>query len=207
VKARAYLPLIEALAVLALTLWAATQFQLPTLWLVVPLVVITLAGRPYDEYGLTFRNRGSLLFHAIVSLAVFVPYVFGHYLWEYWNDGRAFDFRLPPGLAREIVTQTLIVALPEEFFFRGYLQTQLDKVFDRPHTLLRARVGLGLPIAAAIFAICHVPFGGPMRMIVFFPGLLYGWLRARTDTIVVPTLYHAASNVLMRVMVASLGGS
>jgi membrane protease YdiL (CAAX protease family) len=41
-------------------------------------------------------------------------------------------------------------------------------------------------------------------MIVFFPGLLYGWLRARTDTIIVPTLYHAASNILMKVMIASL---
>ena len=46
--------------------------------------------------------------------------------------------------------------------------------------------------------------GGPARLIVFFPGVLYGWLRARTDTIVVPTLYHAASNVLMQIMLASL---
>jgi membrane protease YdiL (CAAX protease family) len=177
---------------------------LPTLWFLVPLVLITVARRPYEEYGLTLRNPGSILFHGIVSLAVFLPYAFGHYIWEYWYAGADFDLRLPANLGNEIVVQTLIVALPEEFFFRGYLQTQFDKSFGRPYRFLRADVGLGLPIAAAVFALCHVPFGGPARMIVFFPGLLYGWLRARTDTIVAPTLYHAASNILMKVMIASL---
>lgn len=185
-------------------MYAAIRFQSPTLWFLVPLIVITVARRPYEEYGLTWRNPGSPLFHLTVSLAVFLPYAVGHYLWRYWIEGTAFGFRLPPHFGWEIVTQTLIVALPEEFFFRGYMQTQLDKSFGRPWRYLGANVGFGLPIAAAIFAICHVPLGGPVRMIVFFPGLLYGWLRARTDTIVVPTLYHAASNVLMRVMVLSL---
>ena len=41
-------------------------------------------------------------------------------------------------------------------------------------------------------------------VIVFFPGVLYGWLRARTGTIAIPTLYHAASNLLMEVMLESL---
>lgn len=186
------------------TLIISTGLENPTLWFLIPLVVITVARRPYEEYGLTLRNPGSLLFHLVVSLAVFLPYVFGHYLWGYWTAGAFFDLRIPPNLAGQILDQTLIVALPEEFFFRGYLQTQFDKTLGRPYKLLRADVGLGLPMAAAMFALCHVPFGGPARMIVFFPGLLYGWLRARTDTIVVPTLYHAASNVLMKVMITSL---
>jgi len=197
-------PVIEGLLVLTLTLIISTGLQLPTLWFLVPLVLITVTGRPYEEYGLTLRNPGSLLFHAIVSLAIFLPYAFGHYIFEYLTAGATFSLRLPEHFAADIVDQTLIVALPEEFFFRGYLQTQFDKTFGRPHKFLRADVGLGLPLAAAVFALCHVPFGGPPRMIVFFPGLLYGWLRARTDTIVVPTLYHAASNVLMKVMIASL---
>jgi membrane protease YdiL (CAAX protease family) len=134
----------------------------------------------------------------IVIVAVFLPYAFGHWLWAYTTAGATFDFRLPEHLGSLVFNETLIVALPEEFFFRGYLQTQLDKTFGRPYRFLGADVGFGLPIAAAVFALCHVPFGGPPRMIVFFPGLLYGWLRARTDTIIVPTLYHAASNVLMK---------
>lgn len=187
-----------------MTLYITTGSRLPTFWFLVPLVFITIMRRPYDEYGLTLRNPGSILFHAVVSLAVFLPYAFGHYLFQYWTAGVAFDFRVPSNLGWVILDQTLVVALPEEFFFRGYLQTQFDKSFGRPYRFLRANVGLGLPLAAAVFALCHVPFGGPARMIVFFPGLLYGWLRARTDTIVVPTLYHAASNVLMKVMIASL---
>lgn len=202
-----YWPVVEGLMLLVPTLILHELLQLPTLWFLVPLVVITVARRPYEDYGLTLRNPGSLRFHLVVAVAVFLPYALGHYFWEYLNEGKSFDLRWPPDLANEILVQTLIVALPEEFFFRGYLQTQLDKSFGRPHHLLGARLGWGLPIAAFLFALCHVPFGGPARMIVFFPGLLYGWLRARTDTILVPTLYHAASNVLMKVMVISLASS
>lgn len=203
--ARSRWPAVEGAAVLLATLYAATALQLPTLWFLVPLAIVTAARRPYEDYALTWRNPGSPLFHVIVTLAVFVPYAVGHYLWEHWYAGSEFHLRLPPALGREIAVQVLIVALPEEFFFRGYLQVQLDKTFGRPFRFLGARFGAGLPIAAAAFALCHVPFGGPGRLMTFFPGLLYGWLRARTGTIAVPVAYHAASNLLMRIMVTSLG--
>ncbi|HOI10193.1 MAG TPA: CPBP family glutamic-type intramembrane protease, partial [Myxococcota bacterium] len=37
----------------------------------------------------------------------------------------------------------------------------------------------------------------PFRLAVFVPGLLFGWLRERTRSIVAPALLHAASNVLL----------
>ncbi len=201
---RSFRPLLEGLLVLVPTLYVTAALGVPTLWFAIPLVVITIARRPYEDYGLTLHNPGTPLFHAVVSLFVFLPYALGHYLWVYWNLGTPFDLRLPGDLMNEVFVQTLIVALPEEFFFRGYMQTQIDKSFGRPYRFLGASVGLGVPIAAALFALCHVPFGGVDRMVVFFPGLLYGWLRARTGTVVVPTLYHAASNLLMKVMIVSL---
>jgi len=204
VSARRYQPALEGLALLAVTLPLAVGLHLSTLWFVIPLAVVTFTKRPYPEYGLGFDRPGNLRFHILVATLVFIPYAVGHYLLAHWWFGAHFQFQLPSELLRSIFDQVLLIALPEEFFFRGYLQTQFDQVWGRPYRLLGAEVGIGLPLAAALFAACHVLFGGPARLIVFFPGLLYGWLRARTGTIAVPTLYHAFSNLLMQTMLVSL---
>jgi uncharacterized protein len=204
VNLRRYAPIAEAMALLVITFPLAVGLHLPTLWLLAPLVLITLAKRPYATYGLGLDRPGSIGFHVAVILTVFVPYVIGHYALAHWWYGGAFHFRLPPEFLWSIPEQVLIVALPEEFFFRGYVQTQYDAVCATPYQLLGARWGAGLPIAAALFALCHIVYGGAARLVVFFPGLFYGWLRARTGTMAVPTLYHAASNLLMQIMLASL---
>lgn len=202
--ARGYGPVIEGLALLAVTFPLAVGLHLSTLWFVVPLAVITLTKRPYPEYGLSLERPGSVGFHVTVVALVFIPYTIGHYLLAHWLDGATFHLRLPPDVVGSAFDQILLIALPEEFFFRGYLQTQFDSVWGRPYRLLGADWGIALPLAAALFALCHVLFGGPVRLIVFFPGLLYGWLRVRTGTIAVPTLYHAFSNLLMQTMLVSL---
>ena len=199
-----YQPIVEALALLAITFPAALALHQPTLWLLAPFALLTFTKRPYSRYGLTLDRPGSIRLHASVVAAIFVPYVFGHYALAHWTAGARFNFRLPPDVLSSAVDQVLVIGLPEEFFFRGYLQTQLDQACGTPYRLLGARWGIGLPLAAALFAACHLLYGGPVRLLVFFPGLLYGWLRARTGTIVVPTLYHAASNLLMQIMLASL---
>jgi len=199
-----YAPLVEAAVVLGVTFVLAIGLSLPTLWLLIPLIVLTVARRPYRAYGFTWQHAGGWRLHVAVIAAVLVPYVIGHYAWARWWLGQSFDFQLRSGLLGLALEQVLIVGLPEESFFRGYLQTQGDMVWKRPYRLLGARWGLGLPVAAFFFALCHVPHGGVERMITFFPGLFYGWLRARTGTVLVPVLYHAASNVLMRVMLDSL---
>lgn len=194
----------EAIGLLAVTLPLALTFNLPTLWLLAPLLLLALSKRPIEDYGLVWSGFGTPAFHLLVAGAVFVPYCAGHYLFAHWRYGADFELRLPPGFATQILDQFVGVALPEEFFFRGYLQTQLDRAWGTPWRVLGARVGAGWLVADALFAACHVFHGGPARLIVFFPGLLYGWLRARTDTIAVPVAYHAVSNLLMSVMLNSL---
>ncbi len=201
---RRYAPLAEAFALLAVTLPAAVGLHLPTLWLLAPLVLLTFTRRSHVAYGLTLRGVGHVRFHLAVIAAVFIPYALGHYALAHWWFGAEFRLRAPPTFLWLVFDQVFLVALPEEVFFRGYFQAQLDAVWDRPYRLFGAQWGIGLPVAAALFAACHVIYGGPVRLIVFFPGVLYGWLRARRSTIVVPTLYHAASNLLMEIMQASL---
>lgn len=200
---------VEALAVLAVTLPAALLSGQSSLWFLVPFALVTLSRRDYSEFGLDLapaaRARwGGLGFHAATAVIVFVPYAVGHYLLARWLLGQRFHFQLPDALPWLLADQLLGIGLPEEFFFRGYLQSQLNRTFGRPWQLLGVRCGWGLPLASALFALCHVPLGGVGQLIVFFPGLLYGWLRERTDGVLVPTIYHAFSNVLLKIMLASL---
>ena len=199
-------PLLEGLCVLAVTLALARASRLPTIWLLAPLVPIVLGRRPAPDYGLSLERPGSSGFHLAVSAGVFVPYVIAYGLWARLAHGASFHPALPPAFAQAVLDQCLIIALPEEFFFRGYLQTQFDRALGTPRTFFGAPWGWGLPLAAALFAACHTLDGGWPRLIVFFPGLWFGWLRARTGTILVPAGYHAASNLLLAVMRASFNG-
>jgi len=203
---RRYQPIVEASLLLVATFALVVVLRLPTLWFLGPFAVIVFTGRSSATYGLTLGHPGSLGLHAAVVVAVYVPYVLGHYALASWWLGQRFRFSLPPGLTEYALDQVLTVALPEEFFFRGYVQTQCDRVWGKPCDLWGAKCGVGVPLAAVLFTACRVLRGGPVWLSTLFPGLLYGWLRARTNTIVVPTLYHAASAVLMQVMLQSFGG-
>jgi membrane protease YdiL (CAAX protease family) len=96
-----------------------------------------------------------------------------------------------------ILGQLVVVALPEEAFFRGYVQTAFDRSFPRRVNVLGADVGLGLILASALFAVGHLAtVWNPARLAVFFPSLVFGWMRARTGGIGAGVLFHATCNVL-----------
>lgn len=100
----------------------------------------------------------------------------------------------------------LVVALPEEAFFRGYVQSALDERWGTPHFLLGARVGWAFVATSALFALGHLlatPY--PARLAVFFPSLLFGWLRNRTGGIGASVLFHAICNVVAAVLAAGYG--
>jgi membrane protease YdiL (CAAX protease family) len=110
----------------------------------------------------------------------------------------AFAFRLPGSLALTIALQLLVVALPEELFYRGWMQTAWARLRpDRGFTVLGARLGHGFLTTQLLFAAGHLVSGQPWRLATFFPGLLFGWLRARTGSVVAPIVAHALSNLLI----------
>ena len=109
-----------------------------------------------------------------------------------------------------LASQLLLVALPEEFFYRGYLQQRLREGLsggratgaEAPRgrwTPGPLRVSLPNLLTSVLFAIGHVIVGlDPARLAVFFPSLLFGWLRERTDGIVAPIVCHAACNMMVQ---------
>lgn len=101
-----------------------------------------------------------------------------------------------------LLVQFAGIALPEEVFYRGYAQGRLATVFRRRWRFLGADLGWHIPVASALFAVSHlVAIPAPFRLAVFFPGLLFGWLRERTGSVLAPAILHALSNVLLELMV------
>jgi uncharacterized protein len=104
-------------------------------------------------------------------------------------------------LAEFCLVQLLVVALPEELFFRGFLLGLLEKRFPPKRRWLGGGIGIALVLSSLAFALIHIPKDGDPRVLAtFFPGLLFGWMRSATGSILAPTLVHGASNILIRVL-------
>jgi membrane protease YdiL (CAAX protease family) len=115
--------------------------------------------------------------------------------------------RPPPGLALLVPIQLLVVALPEELFYRGFLQTAWARTApERGVTVLGARLGAGFLWTQALFAAGHLVVPQPWRLGTFFPGLLFGWLRERTGGLAAPVVLHALSNLFIAALEASFYG-
>jgi len=195
---------IEAVVLMLIVLPLAVFLGLPTLWFVAPFAVVTLTGRRLEDYGLTLRNPGSLRFHVAVCAIVFGSYALLHYAFAHWYLGRHFSPTLPPDFPRLVVDQIVLIGLSEEFFFRGYMQTQFNQWLGKPHRFLGAGYGPGLIVAAVLFGLCHLVGGDVTRFRTAFFGLFAGWLRERTGTIIVPAAYHGAANLLYDFMQSSM---
>ena len=111
-------------------------------------------------------------------------------------------FRLPDGFWLQCAAQLIVVGLPEEVFFRAYIQGRLQEAWPATAKLLGAPVGVALIVQAILFGFGHflVNFE-PQGFSRILPGLAFGWLYARTRSVLAGTLFHAACNIAMELLV------
>jgi membrane protease YdiL (CAAX protease family) len=136
----------------------------------------------------------------LVALLVFPPFVLAFRLWH--RVEHPFTFHPPSAPLDFVLTHLIAIALPEEALFRGYFQTRLSDLWP-----VRLRV-LGAELApravvwqAGAFALLHFLVGfSPVRLAVFFPGLLFGWLRAKRGGIGASVWFHAMCNLLAELL-------
>lgn len=171
-------------------------------FLYAPVLFSWLRGRDFAEYGLFLRAPARTAAVGLGSSAVLLG-VFGggyallapHLLILPWGPG--FE-GTPLDVARFAAGQFLVVALAEEFFYRGYLQERFEHRFGTPWRILGAPLGPGWLLAAALFAAGHLADGfNPARLLTFFPGLWYGWCRARSGNVYAGVAAHGLSNLLI----------
>ena len=98
-----------------------------------------------------------------------------------------------------LVMHILTVALPEEYFFRGFVQRVLkDKLPSIKVPLLPGKFPIAIVVASLLFALCHLAsVPAPTRLAVFFPSLIFGWMYERSGSLTQPIIYHALSNVVL----------
>jgi membrane protease YdiL (CAAX protease family) len=156
--------------------------------------------------GQALRAAGWALALAAVC---FIPFYFGFRAWAHWvwHVKHPFAVSLAAGrTASEVAAQLLIVALPEEAFYRGYVQTRLGQAWPARLRLFGAEVGPSIVVTSAIFALGHyATIHDPARLAVFFPSLLFGWLRARTGGVGAPVAFHALCNLFSESLMRGYG--
>ena len=172
------------------------------LFLYVPLAVLhTMRRRPQD-FGITFQGIGTSLRMTVAFSVLFLPpfflaYSLYHAVWFH----SAPHLRVSPDLPLLFVYHLLCVALPEEVFYRGYVQSRLNMAFPGRIRIFSAYVGFGWIYTALLFAFGHFLITHRLeRWATFLPGLLFGWLRERTGSILAPTLFHALCNAAVLLM-------
>lgn len=194
-------------------------------FLYLPLHAIAYRGEDWPDYGLSTRTLGKdLKLFGIMSALVFPLFVLGYFVFVEavmpqmpkdllrtltpYPDASMirFQFRLPDRFTEWLIDDLFVVALPEEFFYRGFLQSRLRDAWPGGRTFLGARLGAAFWVTAILFALGHLAIFEVWRLAVFFPALLFGWMRERTNSVVAGALFHAASNLLIKILDASFFG-
>jgi uncharacterized protein len=192
------------------------------LFLYVPMVVLARRKQDLYDYGLRAAPLARGLATAAVAMAIIFPvFAVGYFVfYEVACHEKLLAHLVPRGMCAQYgglpalhvpaltwslvefcLVQMLVVALPEELFFRGFLLGLLEKRFPPKRRLLGGGVGLALVLSSLAFAIIHIPKDGDPRVLAtFFPGLLFGWMRSATGSILASTITHGASNILIRLL-------
>lgn len=153
-----------------------------------------LDPEPLDVEKLLKSAATELAWALGVCLVIFPPFWIGFKLW--WSPISGFRPAPITNTLNDALGQFLVIALPEEGFYRGYLQTRLDEVWKPRIRFLGARLGPGLVVTSTIFALGHLATEvNPNRLAVFFPSLLFGWLRIRRGGVGAAAALHALCNL------------
>ena len=143
-----------------------------------------------DMTDLGWDPRGTLtgIAVSIVILLIYLAVLAGYGLYA----GRPLTFnKLSYSF---ILIQLLLVALPEEVFFRGYLQQKLGNTVK------------GVIAVSLLFALAHIVtlcLGGghgflvcSQAVLTFFPSLVMGYLYMSTGTLWASIIFHFLANIV-----------
>lgn len=174
-------------------------------WLLIPAVLVFsaltpswLGRRGFASIGLTSASlRPVLLPLAWVCGATLPAMIAGLWLMRHLQ----IPLPLAPvvdngsGWLGWLLYQFLYVAVAEEVFFRGYVQSNIMSLCRRTLEQPSVQVAVTLIVSAGCFALAHVVVqGSAVPLLTFFPGLLMAWLYWRTGALIAPILFHGLAN-------------
>jgi hypothetical protein len=157
-------------------------------------------ARLLAHYGRGAQLRGRAFLEDIGSAvamgAVTFPlFVVGHHAWQGFL-GRSFAaFVFPVDLHIVLLKNTFLIALPEELFYRGFVEHRLERLWPTRRFVLGIPLGRTVFVASAMFALGHfLGEWNPARLGPFFPAFLFSLLTRRSRSITGAVCYHGMSN-------------
>lgn len=140
------------------------------------LVILPLFAGVRINFSLSGKD---FLAGLIVSLAILLPYGLSQIYF-----GRIF---VMPAIAIAAF-QLLVISIPEEIFFRGFLQESIGNNKT------------GILITSLLFSLAHLPvflfYNDIYALLTFFPSIVNGFLYMKTSNIMPCVMFHFLSNIL-----------
>lgn len=97
-----------------------------------------------------------------------------------------------PDLLDVFTLMVLIAAIPEEWFFRAYLQKQLGNNM------------VAILFVSLIFSVMHfIAHNSIVAWFVFIPSVVFGWIYKKTDDLILIIMLHALSNLVYYIYIES----
>jgi membrane protease YdiL (CAAX protease family) len=140
----------------------------------------------------------------LLAAVTFPPFALGHDWWQHHFGAPGYRFTVPSDIVETLLKNTFLIALPEEMFYRGFLEHRLDRLWPTK-TVLVWLVPLSRTVflASAMFALGH--FLGeynPARLGPFFPAFVFSGLTRKSGSISGGILYHGMSNAFSALLFA-----
>lgn|GEM_PF-1095348 len=151
---------------------------------IIPVVLLFFPLFFKKDIGLRFSFK-DLFLGLSVSALIFAPLLLLHL---YIQEGIPFfnkKLQMPGG--EVLLYQLFGVALPEEVFFRGFIQASFGNRFN------------AVIYTSLLFSLAHLPVvlagGDPIVLLTFFPSLVMGVLYKKTFNILPSVVFHFFSNL------------
>ena len=153
-------------------------FPLSFLKYLIPLYLLVIPLLFRETIRLRFSVKDAAM-GVVVSAAVLLPF------WYFFSHpGKPFAW-LPMGA---VMFQLLGVSLPEEVYFRGFLQQRLRNTLK------------SVLVVSLLFSFMHLPqfifYGDRYSLLTFFPSLVMGLLYWRTSNVLPSVIFHFFSNIV-----------
>jgi membrane protease YdiL (CAAX protease family) len=153
-------------------------FPVSFLKYLIPLYLFLIPALLQGTLHLRFSVKDAAI-GIVASAAVLLPF------W-YFSSQPGRPFTLVPVSA--VIFQFLGVSLPEEVYFRGFLQHKLGNTLK------------GVLVVSLLFSLTHLPqfivYGDRLALLTFFPSLVMGFLYWRTSNVLPSVIFHFASNIM-----------
>ena len=153
------------------------------------------SGYPFSMYGVTMKNGKRSLTESLLATVVLIGLIVAikWLLVQYYpkmQGSKVFDILDPQsGVFRAtsiiaVVAYTLFVPI-QEFVARGCIQSAFEEFLIGPKKRFWAII-----VADLTFSMTHIHLSSLFAIMVFFPGLIWGWLYSRHKTLLGIVVSH-----------------